>query len=311
MVRAFLLVIGFVALAAAASAARAETIVLVDVPVAVESALRTSLAPWGVEVVVAPAPAVFDPPALARARDASFVAWQRGGELIVYDVAAASEQRRPSPAAPDDTEAAAIALSIKTWMGLGAPPGEVVVLCGPLECPPPPRPRERRWIAEALLGVRADIAHQGGADLRYGLAGGARLGRYEAGLRIDRGIDRDGIGFAQEGAWAVTGVSVWGRAAIAASPTIAIVPGAGIGLLHTSFTSVRAMPGAHAEEGSTNGFALDAEVGVRWRRGRVSAGARIGLTAVPRTQVLESRNLAETVEPHVEPWLLATMSVGL
>src|SRR5262245_3760515 len=123
--------------AAAPAPARADTLVLVLVPPPVEAALRVSLAPWGVAiVVVVQAPATYDPAALAAERDAAYIAWRRGDELVLYDAALASEERRPLAAEPDDAEAAAVALSIKTWMGLGPPPGGA-------RRPPPPR-----WLIE-------------------------------------------------------------------------------------------------------------------------------------------------------------------
>lgn len=311
MLRAVVLLIAFAgALVAGRGTAHAETLVLVEVPARLEAALRTSLAPWGVEiVVVTPAPEPYDPDALVAAHDASFVVWRRGAELALYDAAAASEERRPLPHDLDDAEAAAAALSIKTWMGLGAPPGGVPV-CGLHDCPPA-APPARRWLVEAMLGARGNVADTGSVGLRYGLGAGAREGRFEAGLRLELGGDLDGTAFRATGDWSELAAGGWVRAAFRVAPAITVLPGLGVGLVHTSFHAPRTAAGVRAEDGAATGFALDASVGARWQHGRVAAGAWAGMSVVPGDQVLTSRNLEAVVDAHVEPTFLATVSVGL
>jgi hypothetical protein len=307
MSRILLLLIAFAVAGALARPAGAETLVLVDVPVSVEQAVRASLAPWGVEVVVAPAPAAYDPVTLAGERDAAFVAWRQGEELVLHDVATGAEERRPLSPAPDDAEAAAVALSIKTWMGLGPPPD------GPpcvIDCAPPPEPL-RRWLVELSMGARANLADTGGLGFRYGAAAGVRLLRYEAGLRVELGTERDAPGFGQDGGWAVTTVGGWGRAAFRVRPSVEVVPGVGVSLVSTSFQGISSGPGEHAHDDSTTAVGLDAELGARWRRGRLSAGARAGLAIIPQARYLKSRGVEHRVAGHVEPWLSVTMSVGL
>ena len=87
MIRA-LVALAVLVLVAGARPAAAETVILVDVPPSVEAALRTTLAPWKVAViVVAPAPVRYAPEKLAADRGAAYVAWRRGDELVLYDAA--------------------------------------------------------------------------------------------------------------------------------------------------------------------------------------------------------------------------------
>lgn len=308
MVRAVLVVLAALGgLALAGPAARADTLALVDVPGPIEAALRTSLAPWGVAIVVVdPVPATYAPGPLAAERGAAFVAWRRGGELVLYDAALAAEERRPLPAEPDDAGAAAMALSIKTWMGLGPPPGDEPG-CGPHGCPRPPP--VHHWLVEVASGVRGDGSHQGGAGFRYGLAAGHRRGRFEAGLRLDLGMDTDGTGFGQHGTWSELIVGAWARVGWHVRPGLTVLPGVGIGLVQTGFTAPRTGPGAPGDDASASALALDGEVGARWQRGHLGVAGRVGVTLVPHSQLLHSRSLDELLDAHLEPWLLATVSV--
>lgn len=308
--RAVVLALGLlVLLVAGPGAAAAETLVLVDVPARVESAVRSSLAPWGIAVVVvAEAPTVYEPGALAAERGAAYVVWRDGGALRLYDAALAAEERRPLTHEPDDAEAAAVALSIKAWMGLGPPPGGELV-CGLADCPRPPA-RAPRWLVEIATGVRGGLGGEH-VGFRYGVAAGLRRGRLEAGVRLDLGMDSDGRGFEGTGVWSVTTMGAWVRAAWRVTPSVAVVPGVGVGLVRTGFQSLRTGPGAHDDADSSTALGLDAEIGARWQRGRVTAGGRLGITAVPSTQVLESRSLEEVVEAHVQPWLAVTLAIAL
>lgn len=304
--RALCVMVVVLGLAAAARTADAETVVLVDVPTRVEAAVRASLAPWGVDVVVvAPAPEEYAPGQVALAHHASFVVWRQGDELILYDAALATEERRAVAVDPDDAEAAAVALSIRTWMGLGATEGDPS--CPGGVCPRPP---PRRWLVEVSTGARFDPAGLGGADFRYGLAGGHRRGRLEAGLRVDLGMDREGVAFGQQGAWAVASFGAWGRVRLQAPRAIEVLPGVGVGFVHTAFTSQKAQQGQRDIDESTSAFALDAEVAARRTVGRLSFGARLGLTVIPTTQELKSRNESFSLDAHLEPWVLAAAAVA-
>ncbi len=310
MVRALLVVFAALGvLALGARTAGADTLVLVEVPGPIEAALRTSLTPWGVEIVVVAAPATYAPGALAAERGASFVAWRRGRALVLYDAALATEERRLLPPQLDDAGAAAVALSIKTWMALGPLPGTDPA-CGLRGCARPPAPpRPHHWMVEAAAGVRGDTSDQGGAGARYGLAAGHRRGRIEAGLRVELGVDRDGVGFDQRGMWSELSVGAWARAGWRVRPGLTLLPGLGLGLVKTGFTAPRTGPGMPGADASATTLALDAELGGRWQRGPVGVAVRVGATLVPRDQLLRSRSTEEVIDAHVEPWTLATVSV--
>lgn len=304
MVRAFVIVLAVLgAVALGGRTARADTLVLVDVPAPLEAALRTSLAPWRVELVVVEPPATYAPGALAAERGVEFVAWRRGRELVLYDAALAVEERRPLPAETDDAGAAALALSIKTWMGLGPPPDT--------DPPPPAPPPVRRWLVEVAAGLRANGSDQGGAGVGFDLAAGHRRGRFEAGLRLELDMDRAGTGFGQPGTWSERRAGAWARAGWQVRPRLSVLPGLGIGLVETGFTAPRSGPGLPGDSATVHALALDGEVGLRWQRGRVGIVGRLGATVVPQGQVLRSRALEEVVAAHVEPWLRAVVSVDL
>ena len=299
--------LGLVVVLVGARPAVAETLIVVEVPTSVEAALRTTLRPWKVEVVVVAPPPTYDPAALAVAQGAAYVAWRRGDQLVLYDAVLAAEERRPLPRELDDANATAVALSVKTWMGLGPLPGDDG--CGPGDCTRSARPRP--WVVEVATGIRFDTADRGGVSFRYGLGVGHRRGRYELGLRVDLGADTDGRGFGQSGSWSVMGAGAWARVVIPVGPALELLPGLGLGLVHTAFVTVKTGPGSHDDQDSATAPGLDGSVGVRWRRGSFAVGARLGLTLVPSTQMLRARSLDEPVSPHVEPWALATAALAL
>ncbi len=287
--------------------AAAERLVLVDVPAPVEAALRVGLAPWAVEVVVAPSPAAVDPAGLAVTHGAAFVVWRRGDALVLYDAALAAEERRPLPAVLDDATAAAVALSIRTWMGLG-PPADGEPGCPPAGCAR--RARPGRWLVEAAIGVRVNPVGQGGAGFRYGVAAGLRRGRFEGGLRVELGVDASGTGFGRLGTWSLTTAGGWARAGFEVAPALTLGPGVGVGLSHARFVAPRAGPGLPADDGASTTWGLDAELDGRWARGRISAGGQLGVTLIPGAQRLRSRSLEHVIPAHVEPWLRLTVVVA-
>src|SRR5688500_5005586 len=94
---------------------------MVSPPPELDAAVRTSLAPWRVKIIVVDL-ASGTPAELALAQGAGFVVWADDGELVLWDAGAGTGERRDIPETLDDANAAALALSIKTWMHLGAPP---------------------------------------------------------------------------------------------------------------------------------------------------------------------------------------------
>lgn len=117
--------------AARADEPRDRTLVLVAPPPVLVDAVRTSLAPWQIRVVVIDQ-AASTPEEIATVNRAGFVAIGGGGELHLYDHDAPVAQRRPMAADLGEADAAALALTIKTWMRLGPPPAPALA--------PPPEP---------------------------------------------------------------------------------------------------------------------------------------------------------------------------
>ena len=118
------------------SAPAHHRIVLVSMPDQVFNATASALGPWSIAVEsVAELPPGDDVAAasLARAHNATAVAWIDGAELVIYSTLTGSSERRSAPEAVDEVGAATIALSIKT--SLRRP---VVVAAAPE--PPPERP---------------------------------------------------------------------------------------------------------------------------------------------------------------------------
>ncbi|HVV85494.1 MAG TPA: hypothetical protein VHE35_20685 [Kofleriaceae bacterium] len=289
------------------AAPAAETLVVVDLRPSVEAALRATLAPWGVRIVDVAAPPSGDPRAVAAEHGAAYVAWRRGDELVLYDVALATERRRRVKPTPDDADAAAVALFVKTWMGLG-PSGSDDCAGRCADGSP------RGWLIEVASGARLSIAGEDNVGFRYALAAGHGDGLLEAGLRLDLGGSADGAARAPDGTWQLVSVAAWGRVAVDASRSIAIVPGVGAGLVHLAFSAPRKMPMGPAmqtDSASASAFAVEATVDVRWHRGRLAVGGRLGATYLPSAHTLKVRNMSYAVDAHVEPWLLATVSVGL
>jgi hypothetical protein len=111
---------GDVVAAVAEPAPRHRRVVLVAMPEPVLQATTSALGPWSISVATAAGPPPADDlaaSALARAHDATAVAWIDGEELVIYDALHARSERKAAPAEPaatDEVAAATIALSIKT-----------------------------------------------------------------------------------------------------------------------------------------------------------------------------------------------------
>jgi hypothetical protein len=124
-------------------------VVLVSMPDQVFNATASALGPWSIAVEsVAELPPGDDvaAAALARAHNASAVAWIDGEELVIYDDLTRRSERRTAPEAVDEVGAATIALSIKT--SLRRP---VVVAAAPE--PPPERPPTEVFAAAPRIEV--------------------------------------------------------------------------------------------------------------------------------------------------------------
>jgi hypothetical protein len=112
LIRALLVLIVATASAFADGDAR---VVLADKDPELLRAVRATLAPWRLEVVVDET----DTHLLTTREDARFVVWRENGELVVFDRDRKETERREAPTgALDPVSAAAAALTVKTLMRL-------------------------------------------------------------------------------------------------------------------------------------------------------------------------------------------------
>jgi hypothetical protein len=179
-------------------------VVLLAPPELLERAVRAALLPWGmrIESVVRDAPtptlpgAAWRAGALARELDAKALVWLSsnadGAALWVYEATKNTIVARPIPDAPlDRALAAALALSVKTWLRSSeqnpqpaSPVVEVPVMPAPLApvapaAPPPaappnsdgppPSPETARWQIAIHAGARRGAFEQSSFEPRYGL----------------------------------------------------------------------------------------------------------------------------------------------
>lgn len=167
--------------------ARAERVLVADPDPELLRAMTTTLAPWKLEIVVAP-PA---PRSTQEAEDravaglARFVVWRRGGDIVVYDHERGAAELRDAPdGALDPASAMAAALSVKTLMRLPAP-GTATVETLP-----------GRFRIQGQVGGRAvgDGGLRAGASL-FVRPLAARSWRLGVGLEIGPGSDVAAMGF--------------------------------------------------------------------------------------------------------------------
>jgi hypothetical protein len=190
------------ALGASSAALRTGRILLLDAPVELERALETALSPWGllVESVAHAKPGSTLPgtalhaSTMARELDASALIWLSsntdGTALWLYEQASDTIVARPVPNQPmNESLAAALALSIKTWLRMSepraeteAPPSAPPVTSTPIRLDTPPvtdsAPVLDAPVADEAARARIIIytaARRGAApepgvtELRYGL----------------------------------------------------------------------------------------------------------------------------------------------
>jgi hypothetical protein len=188
-------------------AAAARRVVLLDAPEPLQRALRTALLPWGMQLdgVVRDKPESTLPGTALRARElaqelgAEALVWVSangdGAALWIYESAKDTIRARPFPDRPlDDALAAALALSVKTWLRTSAVPAEAPeppatvpssALAVPLESnvlvsrdspvplaakgPPPPEPERPRSRVLIHAGVREGALDPDQLEARYGV----------------------------------------------------------------------------------------------------------------------------------------------
>ena len=317
-----ILVVMLVALSALVAASRraaAETVVLIAPPRPLEDAVRRSLAPWRIEVVVVGAEAGA-PEALAAAEAAGFVAWREGGDLIFWDTARSHRERRAMAKDLDEAGAASLALSIKTWMRLPPPPVDAPLDPPPGDGAPPPvgaggDVTAPLPAASSVVRLRADV----GVGVRH------NLGEHDRVLPRASVSVLYGVRSLQLGAMFETGTSYdlagsdsthWSHHVIAGQVRwpfgdpyrIAVVPVASVGVV---LSSASGMGNPQGQRLSARGTSPWLEAGVlverRWRW--LAAGLELGLGMVPAGQELKDRSLKVTVPAHVEPRAMLRLGV--
>ncbi len=288
--------------------ARDRTLVLVAPPAVLLDAVRTSLAPWQIRIVVIDAAAA-PPSQIASAHRAGFVAIGSGGELHLYDRQSAATQTRPMSADLGEADAAALALTIKTWMRLeplAAPapaPASAAVEPGRVEMARPIAPPPRTWQigASAALGVRGNQGGLGELHARVVLAAGVAMRPVEVAIGVELGPSIAVMDGDQPAAWRE---QVWfARASrrFALRRALSLRPIAGLALVRATIDGQQRASGQSFAM-STSNLGLDGAVALDWRSGRVVTQVVVGLTAVPVAQRLHDRSVKFDLPSHVEPW---------
>ncbi len=325
------LLLSVVAIAAWFAPAAGETLVMVSPPAELDSAVRASLAPWRVKIIVIDM-ASGTPAELALTQGAGFVVWRDQDELVLWNAGGGVGERRGIPPDLDDASAAALALSIKTWMNLGAPPppeaagdsitdaggtSDAVEPVGPegtggphadvLPAPrvPPPLPRLR---VDAATGVRSNTGDHGRTDMRLGLAAAARVWRLDAVLAVELGPSHAARPENGSGDMSMIAFGLHARYPLVLTPSLVAAPGLGVVMEHTTFNGLDEMSRAVTDSDLSVGF--DAGGVIEWRRGPLVVGLELGGTVVPSAK-LQDGNVKLRTPTHLQARGLARLGVVL
>jgi hypothetical protein len=262
-----------------APAAPAEArVVLADPDPELLRAVRSTLAPWKLEVVVDDAPPAGEREAQTRAEElrARFVVWRQGGALVVFDRERGSTEERESAAGPlDAVDAAAAALTVKTLMRLPPPPGEA-----PPDPPgAPPAPELRGQAAFATRIARGSTTEVGGRFVAAMLVRPLPLFEWRLGIVADLGstatIQRAGFKGTWSD-WAVLGMTSW----TFHQRRWELEPQLGAGVTRSSLDGADMSGGRH--EIATLGL-VRAGVAARQRLGRWTLGGAVGADMILST----------------------------
>lgn len=318
LTRAAVVALVVVALAGPARAEddRDRTLVLVAPPAVLLDAVETSLAPWRIRIVVVPTAAA---PAeqIAASHHAGFVAIGVGGELHLYD-RTRGEQHRPMPADLGEADAAALALTIKTWMRLGPAPvavEEPEVAAAPtdsgegvpaaaLETPLPAPTSGRTWQlgAGATVGVRGNQAGLGALDARVAIAAELTTRPVDLAVGLEVGAAVDVVEGDQRARGRELVAFVHAARRIALLRALTLRPIAGVAAVRVDLDGTMRMSGQpFAMQAWTVG--LDAAVELGWRSGPVRAQVVAGITSVPMEREVHDRGVTFVLPAHVEPWV--------
>ncbi len=308
----FLTGVALLAVVAAGSGASAETLVLVSPPPELAAAVRASLAPWRVKIIVVEL-AAGTPAELALGQGAGFVVWRDDDQLVLWDAGTGTGARRDVPPDLDDAGAAALALSIKTWMHLGSPPvppaidvpPEAVIdgqpperaAVGTVVAPTPLAPPRLRL--EAASGARANAGDQGRTGFRATVGIVARTGPIDVAVTAELGPALPAGDAAATGDLGTIAVAAHGRWPVPVSAAVVVAPTVGLVVLRSSFRGLDGMDRSFAASGS--GLGVDAAGVVEWRRGWLVVAVEVGATVVPLSQELQDRNIKLVTDAHIEP----------
>lgn len=261
---------------AAVAAPGRDRVVLADLDPELLRAVTSALAPWRFDVIVDATPPADDADAAARARasDARFVVWRRGGELIVFDRDRHStEHRTGAVGSLDAVGAASAALTVKTLMRLPPPPPPE-----PDGPPPPPPPAERGVELRGQATLATRIAR--GTETEVGgrliaavlVRPWARHGwRFGAAVEIGTPAEVEHAGFKGRWSdWSVLALASWTDA----RAPWEIEPHAGAGVARSTLEGKQMSDGR--VERATLGL-VRGGLAVRRRAGRWTFGASVDL----------------------------------
>lgn len=310
VIRAVTLLAATVAAVAPARAEEPTRLVLVAAPPVVADAVATAVAPWQTEIITL-ANTTDAPAALGERHRAGFIAIYRAGSLELYDRDTGTFQVLATPSTLDEPGAAALALSIKTWMRLERrpteplPPAEAAPPAPPL--PPPPPAAAPRWRLAGLvgLGARANLGGFGtAARATLQVEGGYRWGDAIAAVEVGPSID-PAVGTADD--WSQVAATVRVGPRLPVGP-LWLRPTVGAGVVWATVAGAHMQTGRPIQDGTTAaaaGMSLD----LGWERGPWRAVASLGLDWVALDQ--QVGQLRMSADAHTETWLVLGAGVRL
>ena len=284
-------------------------VLLADADPELQRAVKATLAPWRLEVVIE----IESPMDMTQAQtivDARFVVWRDGTDLVVFDRDRGVAEHRDAPAGSlDPASAAAAALTVKTLMRL--PPPEVADAATPAEPRDQivaPAPTDEGTELRVQIGVATRVAR--GEQNEVG--GRASLAVFvkptslplRLGIAGDIGTETDARGAGFKGTWrdwSVVGLASW---SFALAPRWEIEPYVGAGVLRSMLDGTEGMMARTERETLA---ALRAGLVVRVQRGAFSVGGILGFEATTGTPTYTKMGMGSKIF-EVPP---AALSIGL
>ena len=256
-------------------------VVLADPDPELLRAVKSTLAPWKLEVIVDPSPPSDEADARARAdaRHARFVVWRQRGSLVVLDRERDEAEERDTAEGPlDAVGAASAALTVKTLMRLPPPPPDEPITDEPITDEPDER-RRLELRGQAAIATRVALgstAEVSGRFLPAVLVRPLPQLEWRLGLAADVGSTVTIQRASFKGTWsdwAVIALTSWTlhRAAWEIEPQL------GAGVARSSFDGAEMSAGRH--EVATL-VLLRGGVTVRRRLGRWTLGGLVGVDRI-------------------------------